>query len=70
MTAALFFFFVFTAQMVLRPARDAPGLEQGIENVRWLIAVTAAVTLAMNPLLGWLVANHPVEDLCTAKNAN
>jgi AAA family ATP:ADP antiporter len=53
--AALFFFCVLTALMVLRPARDALGLEHGIESVRWLIAVTAVATLALNPLFGWLV---------------
>ena len=54
--AALFFFFVLTALMVLRPARDALGLEHGIESVRWLIVVTAVATLAVNPLFGWVVS--------------
>jgi AAA family ATP:ADP antiporter len=54
--AALLFFFVLTSLMVLRPARDALGLEHGIESVRWLIVLTAAVTLVMNPLFGWLVS--------------
>jgi AAA family ATP:ADP antiporter len=53
--AALFFFCVLTAMMVLRPARDALGLEHGIESVRWLMSVTAVATLALNPLFGWLV---------------
>ncbi|WP_454830881.1 NTP/NDP exchange transporter [Pseudoxanthomonas wuyuanensis] len=56
LTAALFFFFLLTALMVLRPARDALGLEHGIDSVRWLIVVTAVVTLAMNPLFGWVVS--------------
>ncbi|WCE02785.1 MFS transporter [Pseudoxanthomonas sp. JBR18] len=55
LTAALCLFFVLTALMLLRPARDALGLEHGIESVRSLIAVTAVVTLAMNPLFGWVV---------------
>lgn len=53
--AAFFFFSVLTALMLLRPARDALGLEYGIESVRSLIVVTAVVTLAMNPLFGWVV---------------
>jgi AAA family ATP:ADP antiporter len=53
--AALFFFCVLTAMMMLRPARDALGLEHGIESVRWLMGVTAVATLALNPLFGWLV---------------
>lgn len=54
--AALFFFFVLTALMLLRPARDALGMERGIESIRWLFIGTAIVTLAVNPLFGWLVS--------------
>ncbi|WP_115572229.1 NTP/NDP exchange transporter [Xanthomonas campestris] len=52
-TAALCFFFVLTAVMLLRPARDALGLEHGIEYVRSLMTVTAVATLAVNPVFGW-----------------
>ncbi|MEL1265653.1 NTP/NDP exchange transporter [Pseudoxanthomonas putridarboris] len=54
--AALFFFCVLTALMLLRPARDALGMERGIESIRWLFIGTAVVTLAVNPLYGWLVS--------------
>jgi len=53
--AAAMFFCVMTALMLLRPARDAFGLELGIERVRTLIAVTAVATLVMTPLFGWWV---------------
>ncbi|MET0290506.1 MAG: MFS transporter [Pseudoxanthomonas sp.] len=54
--AALFFFLVLTALMLLRPVRDALGMERGIENIRWLFVGTAVVTLAVNPMFGWLVS--------------
>lgn len=54
--AALFFFCVLTALMVLRPARDALGMQRGIDAVRWLFVGTALVTLAVNPVFGWLVS--------------
>lgn len=54
--AAVFFFCVLTALMLLRPARDALGMERGIESIRWLFVGTAVVTLAVNPLFGWLVS--------------
>lgn len=54
--AAIFFFCVLTALMVLRPARDALGMQRGIEAVRWLFVGTALVTLAVNPVFGWLVS--------------
>ena len=54
--SALFFFCVLTALMVLRPAREALGMQRGIEAVRWLFMGTALITLMVNPLFGWLVS--------------
>jgi ATP:ADP antiporter, AAA family len=54
--AALFFFCVLTALMVLRPARDALGMQRGIEAVRWLFMGTAVITLLVNPVFGLLVS--------------
>ena len=57
--SGLFFFCVLTALMVLRPARDALGMQRGIEAVRWLFMGTALVTLLANPVFGWLVSRLP-----------
>lgn len=54
--AGLFFFCVLTALMVVRPAREALGMQRGIEAIRWLFMGTVAVTLLVNPLFGWLVS--------------
>ena len=42
--------------MVLRPARDALGMRSGLDAIRWLFIGTAVVTLAVNPMFGWLVS--------------
>ncbi len=54
--AGAFFFFILTALMLLRPARDALGMARGIDSVRWLFIGTAVVTLLVNPVFGWLVS--------------
>lgn len=54
--AVIFFFCVLTALMILRPAREALGLQSGIESVRWLFVGTAVITLLVNPLFGLLVS--------------
>lgn len=54
--AGIFFFCVLTALMSVRPAREALGMQRGIESVRWLFFVTVAVTFAVNPLFGLLVS--------------
>jgi AAA family ATP:ADP antiporter len=54
--AGLFFFCVLTALMVIRPAREALGMQRGIEALRWLFLGTVLVTLLLNPLFGWLVS--------------
>ena len=56
LVAGLFFFCVLTALMVIRPAREALGMQRGIEAIRWLFMGTVLVTLLVNPLFGWLVS--------------
>ncbi len=67
--AALFFFCILTALMVLRPAREALGMQRGIEAVRWLFMGTAIVTLMVNPLFGWLVSKFTRLTFITATYA-
>jgi ATP:ADP antiporter, AAA family len=54
--AALYFFCILVALQILRPAREALGLERGIEAIRWLFMGTLVVTLFVNPIFGWLVS--------------
>ncbi len=56
LVAGLFFFCVLTALMVVRPAREALGMQRGIEALRWLFFGTVLVTLLVNPIFGWLVS--------------
>ncbi|HSM03483.1 MAG TPA: MFS transporter [Longimicrobiales bacterium] len=56
LASVLFFFCVLTALMVVRPAREALGMRSGLDTVRWLFVGTAVVTLAVNPVFGWLVS--------------
>jgi AAA family ATP:ADP antiporter len=56
LASALAFFFILTALMVLRPAREALGMQRGIEAIRWLFMGTAVVTLAVNPVFSLLVS--------------
>jgi len=51
-----FFFCVLSALMVIRPAREALGMRSGLDTVRWLFVGTAIVTLAVNPVFGFLVS--------------
>lgn len=54
--AALYFFFILSALMILRPAREALGIQRGIDSVRWLFNLTLVMTLFVNPVFGLLVA--------------
>jgi AAA family ATP:ADP antiporter len=56
LVAGLFFFCVLTALMVVRPAREALGMQRGIEAIRWLFIGTVIVTLLVNPIFGLLVS--------------
>lgn len=54
--AGLFFFCILTALMVVRPAREALGMQRGIDAIRWLFMATLLTTLLVNPLFGLLVS--------------
>ena len=56
LVAGLFFFCVLTALMVIRPAREALGMQRGIDALRWLFVATVLATLLVNPVFGWLVS--------------
>ena len=56
LASAVFFFCVLTALMVLRPVRETLGMRSGLDAVRWLFLGTALVTLAVNPVFGYLVS--------------
>ena len=56
--SALCFFFILTALMVIRPARESLGMRRGIEAVRWLFIGTAVATLAVNPIFALLVSRY------------
>jgi len=55
--SGFFFFCLLTALMVLRPAREALGMESGLDTVRWLFLGTAVFTLMVNPVFGYLVSH-------------
>lgn len=56
LVSAFYFCCVLIAIGVMRPARDAIGMRGGLDEVRLLFIGTAAVTLAVNPMFGWLVS--------------
>jgi ATP:ADP antiporter, AAA family len=66
--AALYFFCILTALMVLRPARDALGMQRGLDAVRWLFTLTLIATLVVNPLFGWLVSRFRRMTFIAATN--
>ncbi|MBU2099265.1 MAG: MFS transporter [Gammaproteobacteria bacterium] len=67
--AALYFFFILTTLMILRPARDALGMQAGIDAIRWLFMGTLVATLLVNPVFGWLVSKFRRLTFITATNA-
>ena len=54
LVAGLFFFCVLTALMVARPAREALGMQRGIEALRWLFMGTVLATIDDLPMLNRL----------------
>ncbi len=54
--SGFYFFFILYGYFLLRPAREELGVESGMDAVRALFFGTLVVTLAANPVFGWVVA--------------
>jgi AAA family ATP:ADP antiporter len=61
--AGLYIFALMTAYYVLRPIRDAMGVEGGIENLPWLFTATLVAMIVLNPLYAALVRRLPSRSL-------
>ncbi len=61
--AGLYIFVLMTSYYVLRPIRDAMGVEGGIENLPWLFTATLVAMIALNPLYAALVRGLPSRSL-------
>lgn len=48
------FFCLFCGYFMLRPIREAMGIQGGVENLQWLFTATFVVMLIAVPLFGWL----------------
>lgn len=57
--SATTFFCVLSSYYVLRPIREAVGLERGVDSLFWFYLGTLTGTLALSPLFAWLVSRYP-----------
>lgn len=53
--STLTIFTFFLGYGMIRPLRDAMGVERGFDDIPWLITVTMGVSLAVSPLIAWTV---------------
>jgi len=53
------FFCLFCGYFMLRPIREAMGIQAGVEHLQWLFTATFVVMLVAVPLLGWLNSRVP-----------
>lgn len=53
------FLCLFCGYFMLRPIREAMGIQAGVEHLQWLFTATFVVMLVAVPLLGWLNSSVP-----------
>uniref|UniRef100_UPI0028B0A5DA MFS transporter n=1 Tax=Pseudomonas sp. TaxID=306 RepID=UPI0028B0A5DA len=53
------FFCLFSGYFMLRPIREAMGIQGGVENLQWLFTATFVVMLIAVPLFAWLNSRVP-----------
>lgn len=57
--SAAYFFCILFGYYMMRPVREAAGIERSASDLPWLFAGTAGVMLAVNPLFAAMVARMP-----------
>lgn len=53
------FFCLFSGYFMLRPLREAMGIQGGVANLQWLFTATFVVTLLAVPLFAWVNSRVP-----------
>lgn len=61
-----YFFLLLAAYYVLRPVRTEMAVQTGVKNLPWLFSATFLISLAIQPLFGWLTARFPRARLLPA----
>lgn len=57
--SALYFFLILTSFYLLRPLREAMGIDRGADKLPWLMTGTMTMMLLANPAFAWLVSRWP-----------
>ncbi len=57
--AFFYFYCLLCSYYIIRPIRDAMGIEAGIEGLQYLYLLTMVLMLALVPLFGWLTSRWP-----------
>lgn len=57
--SAAYFFFLLCSYYLLRPVREAMGIQRGYDTLPWLMTGTMIAMLAVNPLFAALVSRVP-----------
>jgi MFS family permease len=55
----LYFFCVLSAYYILRPVREAMGVESGPATLPYLFMASFAVMLLATPIFGWITSRYP-----------
>jgi AAA family ATP:ADP antiporter len=55
--SCLYFYLLLCAYYIIRPIRNEMLIENGVDNLQWLLLLTMGVMLVIAPLFGWLTSN-------------
>jgi AAA family ATP:ADP antiporter len=52
----LYFYLLLCAYYIIRPIRNEMMIQNGVENIQWLLLLTMVAMLAIAPIFGWLTS--------------
>jgi len=56
MTACLYFYLLLCAYYIIRPIRNEMVIQNGVDNIQWLLLFAAIVMILITPCFGWITS--------------
>lgn len=63
--SGLYFYLLLCAYYIIRPIRNEMAIQNGIDNIQWLLLAAAAVMILITPIFGWLTSRFKTQQFLT-----
>ena len=63
--SGLYFYLLLCAYYIIRPIRNEMVIQNGVDNIQWLLMAAAGVMILITPIFGWLTSRFKTQQFLT-----